>query len=128
MLGRINKFGKGPGEFTVVRDMSIVNDSLYLYDDSQAKILVYDHNNNFVREVSVPEASGFDMVVNNRSHIFLSTPNRKSPITKFSTVGQKITAFGRNTVSKDSRRYLRNSRFLFIHNDKMIAVGRSENP
>lgn len=126
LLGRIDRIGRGPGEFTAVLDMSIVNDSLYLYDDRQAKILVYDLNNNFIREVRLPEASGFDMVVDNRSQIFLSTPNRTYPITKFNAHGQKVTAFGNKTISEDSRQFRRNSRFLFIHNDKLLAIGRSE--
>lgn len=126
LFGRIKKSGKGPGEFTGVLDMSFVNDSLYLYDDSQAKVLIYDHKNNFIREIGLPEASGSDMVVDNHSHVFLSTPNRKYPITKFNADGHKVMAFGRNAVSKDSKYFLRNSRFLFIHNDKLIAISRSE--
>jgi len=126
LLGRINKTGKGPGEFTSVLDMSIINDSLYLYDRSQAKILVYDLNNNFIREIGLPETSGFNMVVNNRHQIFLSTPNRKDLITKLSPDGQEIMAFGNKTVSKDSRHFRRNSRFLFIHNDQLIAIAKSE--
>ena len=126
LLGRIKENGKGPGEFTTVMDMSIVNDSLYLYDRQQAKILVYNHNNNFIWEVRLPEASGYDMVVGNCSQIFLSTPNREYPITKFNSHGQKISAFGHKTVSNESNQYRRNWRFLFIHNDKLIAIAKSE--
>lgn len=126
LIGVINKTGRGPGEFIGVMDMSVVNDSLYLYDRQQAKILVYDDNNHFIREVRLPEAFGYDMVVDHRSQIFLSTPNSPDPITKLDANGKKIMSFGNTTVSNDSGQYRRNSRFLFIHDDKLIAIAMSE--
>lgn len=126
LLGFINKTGKGPGEFTEITDMSIVNDSLYMYDRGQAKILVYDLDNNFIREVGLTEAGGFNMAVDHQSRIFLSTPNSSHPVTKFSANGDQIRAFGNNTVRNDSRHFIRNSRFLFIHNDKLITIAMSE--
>lgn len=126
LLGVINKAGRGPGEVIGVNDMSVVSDSLYVYDRQQAKILVYDLNNNFIREVSLSEALGYHMVVDNRSEIFMSTPNNSDPITKLDANGTKIMSFGKATVSQDSGQYRRNNRFLFIHNDKLIAIAMSE--
>ncbi|MCW9712236.1 6-bladed beta-propeller [Aliifodinibius salicampi] len=126
LRGIIQRNGKGPGEFTSVTDMSIINDSLYVYNETQAKILVFDHNKKFIRETKISEASASHMAVDERSHFFLSTPSRSDPITKFSAEGQQITTFGRNTIGEDSRHYRRNSRMLFIYNDRLIAIGRSE--
>jgi hypothetical protein len=126
LLGLINKTGQGPGEFTGVMDMSIVNDSLYLYDRSQAKIVVYDKYNHFIREVSLSEALGFNMAVDQHNRIFLSTPNSQNPITMLDANGSKIMSFGYNTVSNESGQYRRNNRFLFLNNNKLIAIAMSE--
>ncbi|MCC5906909.1 MAG: 6-bladed beta-propeller [Balneolaceae bacterium] len=126
LIELINKTGQGPGEFTGVTDISVVNDSLYFYDRQQAKILVYDIDNIFIREVGLPEAGGFNMAVDHHGRIFLSTPSRTNPITMYSANGEKIQGFGNNTVGSDSFQYRRNSRFLFIHNDQLIAIAMSE--
>jgi hypothetical protein len=126
LLGRINKIGKGPGEFTGINDMSFINDSLYLFSWPQAKIIVYDDKNNFIREIALPDVSGSDMAVDKRSHIFLSTPNREHPITEYNADGQKGMSFGRNTVGKDHKKVSRNERYLLIHKNKLIALAKSE--
>jgi hypothetical protein len=126
LTGSMGKSGKGPGEFTGVSAMSFINDSLFVYDRTQAKVLVYDDKNHFVREIGVPDASGFSMAVDGHSHIFLSVIDRQHPIVEFNAHGQKINVFGGNTVKPTSRHSLRNLRLLFIDNDKLMAISKSE--
>jgi hypothetical protein len=126
LLGTVGRSGKGPGEFTGLNDMDFVNDSLYAYDGNEAKILVYDNKNNFVREIGVPDNSGIKIAVDRQSHIFLSTPDRNHPITELNAHGHIIRAFGKNTAGKNSFHFLRNLRTLFVYNNKLIVVPWSE--
>ncbi|HYW34347.1 MAG TPA: 6-bladed beta-propeller [Balneolaceae bacterium] len=126
LLGTLGSTGKGPGEFTSLRDMSFVNDSLYAYDPAQAKILVYDNKNDFVRGIGLPDNSGWRMAVDSRSHIFLPTPDRSHPITELNAHGHIIRAFGQNTVGKNSFHFRRNLRMLIIQNNKLISVPLTE--
>lgn len=51
----INNRGRGPGEFIKIDDMSIANEKIYLYDNTQWKIMSYDINNaNLIESFSLP--------------------------------------------------------------------------
>jgi hypothetical protein len=126
LIASMGRKGKGPGEFTGISDIGFANDSLYVYDREQAKIVVYDGNNRFAREIGISDNSGYNIVVDNQGHIFLSTPDRNHLITEFDAHGHKIRSFGQNTVAKNSHHFLRNKRILFIHKKKLIAVAPSE--
>jgi hypothetical protein len=126
IIGSMGSKGKGPGEFTGITDLKFANDSLYVYARTQAKIAVYDENNHFVRGTGIHETYGFSFAVDKQSHIYLSTAERKHPITELDAHGNRIRTFGNNTIGKDSRHVLRNERMLFIHNNKLIAVPPSE--
>jgi hypothetical protein len=126
LTGSMGRKGKGPGEFTAITDMDFVNDSLYVYDRIQAKILVYDANNHFAREIGVQEAYSFSFAVDRQDNIFLSTPQSNHLITELDAHDTKIRTFGQNTIEKNSPHFERNGRMLFIHNKDLIAVGKSE--
>jgi hypothetical protein len=126
LIASMGRKGKGPGEFTGISDMGFANDSLYVYDREQAKIVVYGGNNRFAREIGLSDNSGYNIVVDNQGHIFLSTPDRNHLITEFDAHGHKIRSFGQNTVGKNSHHFLRNKRILFIHKNKLITVAPSE--
>jgi hypothetical protein len=126
LIGSMGRKGKGPGEFTEITDMCFANDSLYVYDRAQAKIVVYGRNNRLTREIGVHEAYCFSLTVDRQSHIFLSTPERDHPITELNARGQKIRSFGQNIVGKTSRHFLRNQFMLFIYKNKLVAVSLSE--
>lgn len=126
LSGVIHRPGEGPGEFRVIMDMSIVGDTLYAYEMQKAKILIYDQNNNFMREISIPDAFEFDFAADPQSRIILSTPAGSAPITMLDGDGNRMISFGNPTVSSNSAQYRRNYRFLFIHENKLIAIGKSE--
>jgi hypothetical protein len=52
---RFNKFGKGPGEYIKIEDAFInrKTESLEVFDKGQRKILIYDLNYNFIREIKL---------------------------------------------------------------------------
>lgn len=126
LSGRIDDVGKGPGEFTSVASLCIVDDSLFVYNRSEAKILVYDSNNNFIREIGLNNPYSMDFAVDKKSRIYLSTPYRDNPITVLNATGQKINTFGNNSANKKSVNARRNERYLFIRDNKLIAVSRSD--
>jgi len=126
LLGHIYRYGKGPGEFTGIMALCFVNDSLFVYDRNQAKLLVYDNKNHLVREVELPKSTASDMAIDDHGHIFLSTGYSKHPITEFSAHGQKVRAFGINMTSKDNKHFRRTDRILIIHHNKLIAIAKSE--
>jgi hypothetical protein len=126
LIDRFGKKGKGPGESTEISDMYYANDSLYVYDRAQAKVIVYDKENRVAREIGIKGATAFSFVVDAQSRMYLSTPNHTHLITVLDSHGHFIRAFGKNTVKKNSRHFLRNRCFLFIINKKLIAVSSSE--
>jgi hypothetical protein len=53
-LYAVDKKGKGPSEFIRIDNMSVDNDKIYLYDNSQWRILCFDANNgNFLKSVKL---------------------------------------------------------------------------
>lgn len=125
LTGRIDQAGKGPGEFTGISKISLIEDSLFVYDRTQTKILVFDSANNFVREFT-PNFTTPTIAVNNRSQIYLSTPSKSKIITVLNKRGEEINAFGEQTVGKQDVNVRRNERLLFINDNKLVAVPKSD--
>jgi len=123
----IHSIGKGPSEFNWISDISYNSDSLYMYDHSQSKFLVYDNNTTFIREFLL-EATGniFSFAVSN-NRIYISTPFAENPITMFDKKNGKIVkTFGVQSADTASFNVYRNGRHLLISNDKLIAVSESD--
>lgn len=125
LKGRIDKTGKGPGEFTSINKISIANDSLYAFNRTQAKMLVFDGLDNFMREMSIDEfVSDFNVTKN--VSFFLSTPYREKLITVLNAEGKEINTFGDQIVERSSVNIARNRRVLLIHEDKLIAIPQTD--
>lgn len=121
---RLSDTGKGPGEFTGIWKMETANDSIYAYNKSLGKIIVYDSLNNFQREVKVPNTLSF--VVDSSSNIYFSTPAQNKLITVINANSNIINAFEDPTVDKESFNIHRNRRFLVILQDKLISIPEAE--
>ncbi|MDR9417911.1 6-bladed beta-propeller [Gracilimonas sp.] len=127
LLGVIENIGRGPGEFTFVSDISFSRDSLYVFSRSQAKIVVFDNKDQFIREIPIEKFGGArHMEVGQNGLIYLSTPFSDKPITIFNSNGEKIKSFGEQTADPEDFNVYRNERILALHNDKLIAASPSD--
>ncbi len=70
----VGGIGQGPTEYMTIRDFDISKDSIYIYDDRQKRIQVYNLNNfAFSRTINLEfRARGFSLL-RNKSIIFAST-------------------------------------------------------
>ena len=70
----IGRVGQGPTEYMKIRDFDISEDSIYIYDDRQKRIQVYNLNDfEFSRSVNLQfRARGFSLL-ENKTMIFAST-------------------------------------------------------
>ena len=117
--------GRGPGEFLTPDQFGIINDSLYVYDQSTKKILVFTVDGKYCREFILRKYpkifSRFAMSKN--GEIFVSTPLFEYPITVYDLKGDIKYGVGLKQNDKLSiRERMAGLRHLSLFNDKYIIA------
>lgn len=117
--------GRGPGEFLTPDQFGIINDSLYVYDQSTKKILVFTVDGKYCREFLLRKYpkifSRFAMSKN--GEIFVSTPLFEYPITVYDLKGDIKYGVGLKQNDKLSiRERMAGLRHLSLFNDKYIIA------
>lgn len=123
--------GRGPGEFLTPDQFGIINDSLYVYDQSTKKILVFTVDGKYCREFILRKYpkifSRFAMSKN--GEIFVSTPLFEYPITVYDLKGDIKYGVGLKQNDKLSiRERMAGLRHLSLFNDKYIIASVISRP
>lgn len=119
--------GKGPGELSYVSDLSSVNDSLYIYDRSQGKIIVLDNENDFRRDIITEDLKGArNMAVSEDGDIYVSTPFSEKPITVLNNNGNTLFKFGNKIADPSGFNVYRNEKLLQVTGNKVLALSSSD--
>lgn len=102
----IENIGSGPGEFRSITNAMVKNDKLYVFDNSQKKMIIYNLDDlKFMYEIKllVPESYMFS-VGENGDMIFLNLffshnpRHQMSSFSMFSSNGDKIGEYGRAPI------------------------------
>lgn len=56
-LKKFGRQGNGPGEFTRPYDLEIQNDTIFLADNEQKKMVLFDQNGNFIKDLHPPDGA-----------------------------------------------------------------------
>ena len=94
--------GRGPGEFLTPDQFAIVKDSLYVFDHSTKKILIFDMIGKFSREFNLnryPEVYS-RLAISKFGKIYVSTPLLDYPITVFDRNGNILYGIGSKCNNK----------------------------
>jgi hypothetical protein len=70
-VGKVQRFGRGPGEYTSIGDIQVYNGLIYLYDRENRAIKVYTESGEFAKEYKLIERFNHFLVVDDNS-IWLS--------------------------------------------------------
>lgn len=66
----VGTLGRGPGEFLETRNFTVDSNYIYIIDNSQARLLLYDHEGNHVTTKTLPKMA-FDMaILGNGDYLF----------------------------------------------------------
>jgi|GEM_PF-4055143 len=95
------KEGRGPGEFELVSSTIVNNSKLYIYDNSQKKVSIFNCKKeviNFESEVYLRTFNSRNFTVDKQENYYFMNShtfsNSMSAISKFDSIGNKIGDFG----------------------------------
>jgi len=118
------KAGRGPGEFITPSQIASFKDSIYVYDSSQNKYLVFIQTGNFVREFYIKDSRPTNkFIITPNGQIVLSNPFAAKPLSVYDLNGNKKFEFGRIIEKwKSKNANISNYRELELVNDSLIIA------
>lgn len=121
----IGSTGSGPGEFKFCGDFDIYHDSLFVYDNSNKRVEVFDINGNYSRSFILEKNASImnRFCIAGNGLLYVSTPSLEKPISVFNNSGKIVKQFGEWVHAKTEKsRVSRNHRKLVISENKLISV------
>lgn len=113
------KKGQGPNEFIDAHELKIKNNKLYVYDNGNNKMSIFDLTGELLKSFRVPCILR-SFSVNSKGHIFGTSPSETGIVKVFSEEGEQLNSFGE--LIKDSDLYL--SRIL---SESIIEIDDKDN-
>lgn len=96
-IKEVDRTGQGPGEYSMIWDMYVFNDHIYVLDGDIRKIFKYDFAGNCIKEISIEENltnSLTEILVNSDNEIIITSRyNDDYYIHIFDQNGNKIKDF-----------------------------------
>jgi hypothetical protein len=126
LIQSIGKYGQGPGEFNSVGNFFISEDSLYAYDPNKNRVLVFNIDGTFNREIK-NEYVIFNkfVIVNNK--IISNFPYSEKPILVMDINGKLLKSFGKMINKYDNEeKYSTNQWDILTDGQNIIAVNLSD--
>ncbi len=88
--------GRGPGEFDIIYDMFIINDSLFVYDATNLRVQVFhNQSGNLLKTIPIEKPIiGFSKLIVDKNHIYITGKSYDNDlfVHKFSMDGQYINS------------------------------------
>src|SRR5690606_17982625 len=94
-IAKVNRKGKGPGEYMQPSDITVDEQlqELYLLNEFPSKVIVYDFEGNFIKEFSLPfRFLAFESIGDNE-FVFTNEPNNRkygNPVGKVNNIFSKL--------------------------------------
>lgn len=73
-LYQVGSLGNGPGEYSSIADFYVADSCLYLYDSAKRKMLVYDHENRYLKDFDIDFSGEFFVRLENGNFLFSLAP------------------------------------------------------
>lgn len=128
LVKSIGSSGKGPGEFTAVTNIFILNDSIYAYDPNKNRIIVFYIDGSFIREIMPEYANYLTKFCVIGDKIYTCFPYSEKPIIVMDLNGKFIRSFGKLSNKSGNVEKFTNNRWDVLTNGKNIITINLNDP
>lgn len=123
--------GNGPGEFEGAVRSVIKGNRIFVFDDGNRRLNIFNNRGNFLRSSRLPKATiaNYRFAVDDSAYIYLSDPRLGYPIAKFDTLGNLKDYFGqlsKNGSSTVNRMDKSGRHLLDVSGRYILSIGNSE--
>lgn len=118
----INKIGRGPGEYTEIKDFDIFSETLYILDRTGQNVLAYDLQGNHINTENIGMWAQKLIVLNeNEILIYSGEEDNSFNQCKFSVVGNNVEITGLIPIDRQKSKFLHvNAKQNFVRHDSII--------
>ncbi len=126
-LNKINKKGRGPGEYTAIMDFNLdrKNRQIIVLDRTSKKLVFYDFNGKFIRENRIDLMANAFAIAGDNSYWFFTKGNDLFTVDGSDSLGYNLFFVKENKIEKKYFPYNENFENLFF-NDVFTAGANGE--